>query len=328
VSLTSFPKQFFISPTAVERKETLTDFSLSTDAGSLEESIKEVGVISPVVLTQRDETLQVLCGHRRLRIAEKLGLEKIPASLHEPSLTDESKLAINLNDNSSHRKYSAMETGNIIQKFKDANASENTIIQKYMPIMGLERSKKLYLDYLAVEKFDPNAQKLIHDLNLPLRTFSIMYRWDSHRRQSMAALLKTLKPGANKCRDLLELVQDCATCQNKPVHEVLAHGDIQSVVLQGQLSPQEKYDRLHQVIYSWRNPHLSAIQKSVGQCLDELSLDPKTKVRIQESFESDELKIEIKFRSQKELIQQLEKLSQASHSEAMGKLIQIMNGLA
>jgi hypothetical protein len=194
--------------------------------------------------------------------------------------------------------------------------------------MGLERSKKLYLDYLAVEKFHPDAQKFIHNFNLPLRTFSIMVRWDSRSRQKMVALLETLKPGANKCRDLFELAQDCATCQNKPVHEILAHGDIQSVVLQGELPPHEKYDRIHQVIYSWRNPHLSATQKSVGQCLDELSLDSKTKVRIQESFESDELKIELKFRSQKELIRQVEKLSQASHSEAMEKLIQIMNGLA
>ena len=61
----------------------------------------------------------------------------------------------------------------------------------------------------------------------------------------------------------------------------------------------------------------------LARAFDSLKLDDKTKVHVQESFESDEIRIEMKFRTREEFINQLEKLVRASDSESLDELIRI-----
>lgn len=49
----------------------------------LAESIKEQGVLQPVVLTKREREYELICGERRVRAATLAGLEKIPAVVKE-----------------------------------------------------------------------------------------------------------------------------------------------------------------------------------------------------------------------------------------------------
>jgi hypothetical protein len=46
---------------------------------------------------------------------------------------------------------------------------------------------------------------------------------------------------------------------------------------------------------------------------------------VQDSFESDEIRIEMKFRTREEFVNQVEKLVRASDSEALDELISIFN---
>lgn len=49
----------------------------------LAQSIREVGLIQPVVLTRKDGLYHLVAGERRLRAARLIGMEKIPAILRE-----------------------------------------------------------------------------------------------------------------------------------------------------------------------------------------------------------------------------------------------------
>ena len=91
-------------------------------------------------------------------------------------MTKEEKLAFNLNENI--RKYSDIEKAKILHKLKHAGSSDNKIIEKYMPVLGLEHSKKLLHDFLEVGKFNDNFQNLLHDLKTPLRVLTPMFRWN------------------------------------------------------------------------------------------------------------------------------------------------------
>ena len=54
-----------------------------------------------------------------------------------------------------------------------------------------------------------------------------------------------------------------------------------------------------------------------------MQLDDKTRLKFQEAFESNELKLELKFQSEKELSMQVEKIFQALQSGSVKKLIKI-----
>ena len=69
------------------------------------------------------------------------------------------------------------------------------------------------------------------------------------------------------------------------------------------------------------------MRKQVARALDEMELDDKTRLRFQDTFESNELKLELKFQSEKELSQQVEKTFKALQSGSVEKLIRIFQNI-
>ena len=70
----------------------------------------------------------------------------------------------------------------------------------------------------------------------------------------------------------------------------------------------------------------SDLKKQVARALDEIKLDDKTRFRYLETFESDEMKLELKFRNERELSQQVEKIFHALQAGSVEKLIKIIRG--
>ncbi len=69
------------------------------------------------------------------------------------------------------------------------------------------------------------------------------------------------------------------------------------------------------------------MRKQVARTLDEMELDDKTRLKFQQTFESNELKLELKFQSEKELSQQVEKIFKALQSGSVEKLIRIFQSI-
>jgi ParB/Sulfiredoxin domain len=293
----------------------------------LKDSIEEIGVIHPVTLMKSADRYQIICGHRRVKYCKMLGLSEIPARVTDTNLDPQTRLTLNLMENRSHRSYSDIEKGRIIDKLVRAGVSGEMIIRKYMPIMGLERSKKLYLEFSRVQGLETGLQNLLHELNVPLRIFSPLLEWSDPCRESAQNLFSTIRPGINKWRELLELAEEIARIENKLPGDILGREDIQSLLFQSDLQTHEKYDQIVKALTPWRYPMLNDLRKKIAGELDQLPLGPRTKIRIQESFESEEIKIEIKSRDQKSLVHEVEQLASAARSVAMGELLRILKEL-
>ena len=67
------------------------------------------------------------------------------------------------------------------------------------------------------------------------------------------------------------------------------------------------------------------MKKQVARALDEMDLDDKTRLKFQETFESDELKLELKFQNEKDLSRQVEKIFKALQTGSVNKLIKIFS---
>lgn len=73
------------------------------DLRVLTDSIASRGVITPVVLERRGETLRVRDGHRRVAAARLAGLAKIPAFIHSRALEDDADWVVNAVHANHHR---------------------------------------------------------------------------------------------------------------------------------------------------------------------------------------------------------------------------------
>ena len=233
----------------------------------------------------------------------------------------------NLLENRAQRTYSDIEKGGIVHKLAEAGVPEAEIIKTYLPLLDLERSKKLLVDLSQCSAFSESLRILLHGLNLPLRVFSILFRWDAEGQDSAETLLDTLRPGVNKCRELLELIDETAVKGGVPPLAVLNREAIQKPLNDAEFSTHEKFDAIHKQLRLWRYPVLTDLQKQVYRAIDQLKLDGRIKLRTPENFESDQFKIELQFKTRQELVAQVEKLFRVTDSEALDELIRIFKEL-
>lgn len=90
------------------------------DEAALEEltaSIKEHGVLQPIIVTEKDGTYMIVAGERRYRAAKAAGLPSIPALVR--SLTNQHKLELSLIENLQRRDLNAIETATAYMKLRD-----------------------------------------------------------------------------------------------------------------------------------------------------------------------------------------------------------------
>jgi len=306
--------------TDIDSEDLLTDFSMDGCPEKLMDSVKVIGIRHPISVCPSGNRYSIVSGHKRFQAAPRSGLTTIPAFI-VPELDDASRLVINLNENFGQRQYSDIEKGGILNKLTQAGVTDETIIEEYMPLLELERSKKLFLDLSSVEKLSPKLKKLLHRAGVPVKTFNTFYKWDS--LTAAENLFSALKPGVNKWRDLLDLINEVAARENTTQGDII--DDIQNTLTD--LPAPQRYDQIYKVLHNRRYPVLSDMRKQVARALDEMELDDKTRLRFQDTFESNELKLELKFQSEKELSQQVEKIFKALQSGSVEKLINIFKSI-
>ena len=312
--------------TDIDPEDRLTDFSLDGCPEKLTDSVKVIGIRHPISVCPSGNRYAIVSGHKRFQAAPRSGLTSIPAFII-PEIDDASRLVINLNENFGQRHYSDIEKGLILNKLKHAGISDETIIEEYMPLLELERSKKIFLDLSSVATLSLKLKKLLHRAGVPVKTFSTFYKWNEENRTAAENLFSTLKPGVNKWRELLELLDEIATRDNTTTGNILSQDDIKKILGISGLTPPQQYDKIHQVLTNRRYPVLSDMRKQVARTLDEMELDDKTRLKFQQTFESNELKLELKFQSEKELSQQVEKIFKALQSGSVEKLIRIFQSI-
>ena len=79
-----------ISPSETQPRKDFNDLKLR----ELENSIRENGVIQPIVVQRKGKNFEIICGERRWRACRKAGLKKIPVIIREVSDTQSLQMAL------------------------------------------------------------------------------------------------------------------------------------------------------------------------------------------------------------------------------------------
>lgn len=101
----------------------------------LVKSIKEKGVIQPVLVRKKEDGYELIAGERRLRAAKRLNLENIPAIIKEVSDVD--MLEIALIENIQREELNVIEEANAFERFiNEFNFTQEKIAQ----VLGKDKS--------------------------------------------------------------------------------------------------------------------------------------------------------------------------------------------
>ncbi len=94
----------------------------------LAESIKEHGVIQPIVVTPKGDGYEIVAGERRFRASQIAGITEIPVIVR--SMTDQTQLEISLIENIQRRDLNTIETATAYAKLRDQFNLNNEEISK------------------------------------------------------------------------------------------------------------------------------------------------------------------------------------------------------
>ena len=148
--------------------------------------------------------------------------------------------------------------------------------------------------------------------------------WTTEDQKVAEYFFSKTRLNANKLRDFLELLEEIARRDDISPKDILSLPSIIAIMKNKDLLPSQKYDRIYKILKEKRYPVLFDLKKRIACALDEMKLDEKTRFKYQESFENDEMHLELKFRDERGLARQVEKIFQALQSGSIEKLITII----
>lgn len=123
---------------------------------ALSASIKEHGILQPLVLTREDDKYKIVAGERRWRAAKLAGLLKVPAIIR--TLDAQNRLELSIIENAQREDLSAIELATAYAKLKSQfNLSDKEIarrvgrsepaVKNTMRLLGLpEEAKKVMME--------------------------------------------------------------------------------------------------------------------------------------------------------------------------------------
>src|ERR1044072_8285789 len=165
----------------------------------LAQSIKENGIIQPIVARRDGERFQIIAGERRWRAAQIAGLQKIPCLIRE--VTDESLLEISLIENIQREDLNPIEEAAAYKRLVEGLSLSQEEVAKRV---GKDRST--IANALRLLKLPLEVQQLVEEEKLSMGHARALLSLDSTEEQlrlAIAIIEKTLN-----VRETERLVKD------------------------------------------------------------------------------------------------------------------------
>lgn len=128
----------------------------------LAESIRESGIVQPIVLRTRVWGYELLAGERRWRAAQIAGLEELPAVIRD-DLSDTEAFVVGLIENLQRESLSPMETAAGLKRLSEVYELTHLDVGK-----KIGKSREYVTNYLRLLNLSPPVQALVNEGHLML----------------------------------------------------------------------------------------------------------------------------------------------------------------
>ena len=131
----------------------------------LSESIKQSGILQPLIVRPKDDYYEIVIGERRYRAAQQAGLKEVPVIIR--NYTDDAVIEINLIENTHREELSAVEKGNSVKMLM------NEFPKKYPNIKAVAKqigfSPSTIRSWLPLTKAPLEIQKMVAPVKVERR---------------------------------------------------------------------------------------------------------------------------------------------------------------
>jgi ParB/RepB/Spo0J family partition protein len=286
-------------------------FNYRQDSNALVSSIKDVGLINPVILTKNqdaDGVYTIVCGYQRIKAYQKLGYESIEAKVVE-GINDEEIILLVLHDNLSSRGFNEIEKAIVLKKFLEIDYSYDGLMSEITPLIGVPPNKNIIGKYLSLLSLNSEIQKSVADDNLePEKAFLLITLDGVERDIVWRVLFRESSTNVNEAKETIRNLLDLKQIKQMGMVELLSSEEINHIISDNKSNKRQRGESIYRLIKTIRYPVISKKEDEFDNSCRKLGLDNDVRVNHSRYFEGDEIRITIKASNEEKLKISIEKL--------------------
>ncbi len=264
------------------------------DLQRVRSSIEEVGVLQPVLLREKRDGYQIVCGFRRISALEDLGTPEVDARVLEEEKDDLSLFSIVLHENLTTRGFNTVEKAialdKLVHRFK---LQRSDVISKILPLFSLETSEKILNTYLLLAGMEDEVKRFVVEEEVSRSNIRRLAAFSANDRKAFLSLVSPLKLGENRLREVLTFLEEIAGRDQVTVEAVIGRPDIQSILCQKEMTPSQRTEKVKTLLTRFRYPRMHQLEERFEAKRKELNLPIGLTLRHAPYFEGKGLKIEL-----------------------------------
>jgi ParB family chromosome partitioning protein len=294
------------------------------DLQRLRSSIKEIGLMQPVLLRKKSGGYQIICGFRRISVMKELGRSEIDSQVFEEKEMDDVRLfSLSLHENLATRGFNAVEKAIVLDKLiHHFQMDPAAVIETFLPALSLEPNEKILNTYLALAQMEDEIKTYVLKEEVSRSNIRRLSALTPDNRMALLSLISPLKLGENRLREVLSLLKEISRRDQCKEKDIIQRSEIQAILSQKELTPSQKTERIKKVLADLRYPRLNQMEKAFENKRRDLNLPSNISLHHSPFFEGKGLEIEFQFETIEEYQIILSALSVLPGKEAFKHMIQ------
>jgi len=240
------------------------DISFNPQIDLLERSIRELGIIDPVILLDLFEgEYKIVSGFSRMLVAQKLSIARIPALIYSAlDLSEKELFILRLGHNYPHRKYNPVEKGIILQKArKRFGLSLDEVIEVIHPLIGLNKSRVEIERFEEVASYNIDLKKRLAEGKITLDSAGRLSKYKREDLESVLECFDELNPSSSNQRRIIEYLEEISLVSACSLKALLNKTRFKEVLMDEKMTPSQKCARFINKLEEVRFPIYSAAEK-------------------------------------------------------------------
>ena len=294
------------------------------DLRRLRSSIKEIGLIQPVLLHEKEGRYRVVCGFRRVSVFRESGKAEIESRVFGEKETDDLRLfSLSLQENLTTRGFNVVEKAIALDKLsRRFFVDPAVLIETYLPLFSLEPHEKILNTYLSLARMEEDVKRYVLKEEVSRANIRKLSAFPSEDRRALLSLVSPLRLGENRLKEILSLLDEISRRERVGIGEIVRRREIQDILSQENLTPSQRTERLREVLADLRYPNLRRMEKEFEEKKRELHLPSPISLRHPPFFEGRGLRVEFQFETMEEYQAILSSLSLLPEKKEFHELVE------
>lgn len=295
--------------------------STETNVEKLTLSIRKVGLMHPLLLTDRSEGYIIVSGFRRMAACQGLDWRRVPAIVLDSQEGIRDCIELAIADNSLQRPLNLVEISRALGLLAGLQIADSRLAAA-AGNLGLPDNPEMITKLIKISELPDQIQNGVLNNTISLAMALELGQFDAEVGIRLVMLFNQLKVGLNRQRELILLVNEIAKRENISVAELLQADDVEAIVNAGDQDRSITNKRLRTYLRRRRYPLIVKAEENFNTHLKQLNLGSGIRLMPPREFEGNTYQLSLNFESLSELAAFRTKIDELVEHPSLEKILE------